>query len=148
MRSRLSALHGWSIGALSAVLLASSGAPARATDQLYRQLGGQQGIARITSGAMTLYFTDPRLSRDFDNINRAWLQPRFESFICAVSGGPCVYKGRSMAASHRGLHIKEARFDAVVEDLQTAMDQAHVPFWTQNKLLAILAPMERDIVAH
>ena len=125
----------------------SLGAPAaQAGATLYDQLGGQDGVARIADGAMTLYFSDPRLARDFDNINRSWLQPHFAMFLCRVSGGPCVYKGRSMAASHKGLHITEARFNAVAEDLQIAMDRAGVPFRTQNRLLAKLAPMERDIV--
>ncbi len=120
--------------------------PADAEPTLYDQLGGQGGVARIVSRAMDLYFTDPRLAHDFDNINRSWLEPRFNSFFCQVTNGPCVYKGRSMAASHHGLHIDQARFDAVVEDLQTAMGQAGVPFGTQNRLLARLAPMERVIV--
>ena len=32
------------------------------------------------------------------------------------------------------------------EDLQKAMDKNHVPFSSQNKLLAALAPQHRDIV--
>jgi hemoglobin len=120
--------------------------PASAEPTLYDQLGGHDGIARIVHNAMDLYFTDPRLTHDFDNINRDWLEPRFNTFFCHITDGPCVYKGRSMAASHHGLHINEARFNAVVEDMQTALDQAGVPFRTQNRLLARLAPMERVIV--
>ena len=120
--------------------------PARASMSLYEQLGGSQGISRIVGNALTLYFTDPRLRDDFDNINRSWLQPRFETFLCHVTDGPCAYKGRSMAASHKGLHITQARFNAVVEDLEAAMDRAGIPFRTQNRLLARLAPMEHDIV--
>ncbi len=131
---------------LFALLGIAASMPVTARATLYDQLGGHDGVARITDAAMTLYFTDPRLRRDFDNINRDWLQPHFATFLCHVSDGPCSYKGRSMAASHKGLHIDQARFDAVVEDLQTAMDRAGVPFRTQNRLLARLAPMERDIV--
>ncbi len=120
--------------------------PAAARPTLYDQLGGRDGVARITDAAMTLYFTDPRLRSDFDNVNRDWLQPHFATFLCHVTDGPCLYKGRSMAASHKGLHIDQARFNAVVEDLQAAMDRAGVPFRLQNRLLARLAPMERDIV--
>ncbi|WP_428390787.1 group I truncated hemoglobin [Lichenicoccus sp.] len=129
---------------LAALLGTTTSAMAR--DTLYDDLGAHRGIARITDAAMTLYFTDPRLHADFDNINRSFLEPHFVSFLCALTGGPCVYKGRSMAASHKGLHIDQARFNAVVEDLQTAMDRTGIPFWTQNRLLARLAPMERDIV--
>jgi hemoglobin len=130
------------------VLLLAGAIPgsAWAAPTLYDELGGHDGLSRIVDRALTLYFTDPRLHDDFDNINRAWLQPRFFAFFCQVTDGPCVYKGRSMAKSHKGLHIDQARFDAVVEDLQTAMDQSGVPFRMQNRLLARLAPMERAIV--
>jgi len=117
-----------------------------ATDRLFEQLGGQPGIAKIASNALDLYFTDPRLANDFDNINRDFLQPRFTAYLCRIAGGPCIYKGHSMKRSHKGLAITQARFNAVVEDLQTAMDRAGVPFHVQNRFLARLAPLERDIV--
>ena len=129
--------------ALLAIALSS---PARAADTLYSQLGEQAGIARIVDGAVALYMTDPRIKDDFDNINPDHLRRRITSFICQLVGGPCAYKGRSMAASHKGLHVHEAEFDAVAEDLQTAMEQAGIPYRTQNRLMALLAPMERDIV--
>jgi hemoglobin len=128
------------------MLLAMFTGDARAEAALYNALGGQPGIARIASNALDLYFTDPRLAQDFDNINRDFIQPRFTAYLCRVAGGPCVYKGHSMKAAHKGLAIDDARFNAVVEDLQTAMDRAGVPFRLQNRLLARLAPMERDIV--
>ncbi len=132
---------------LGAAILGMLARPAScATTSLYDQLGAGAGVHRIVSAALARYYTDPRLHDDFDNINQTWLQPRFETFICHVTDGPCQYKGRSMAASHRGLHIDQARFNAVVEDLQDAMDEAGVSFRLQNRLLARLAPMERDIV--
>jgi hemoglobin len=126
------------------LLLAWPGA--RAEDALFADLGGEKGIAQIASNALDLYFTDPRLAHDFDNINRPFLQPRFTAYLCRIAGGPCIYKGHSMKQSHQALAITEARFNVVVEDLQLAMDRAGVPFHVQNRLLARLAPLERDIV--
>nr|WP_321985597.1 group 1 truncated hemoglobin [uncultured Lichenicoccus sp.] len=132
---------------LTAILLGcTAGTPARCANSLYDQLGAAPGVHRIVDATLRRYYADPRLHDDFDNINQVWLQPRFETFICHVTDGPCQYRGRSMAASHRGLHITQARFNAVVEDLQDGMDDAGVPFRLQNRLLARLAPMERDIV--
>jgi len=42
--------------------------------------------------------------------------------------------------------IGRANLDALVEVLQQAMDAQVIPFNAQNKLLAQLAPMHRDIV--
>jgi hemoglobin len=51
-----------------------------------------------------------------------------------------------MSQAHKGLHLTNADFNALVEDLQSGMDKAGVPFATQNRLLARLAPMHRDVV--
>jgi len=47
---------------------------------------------------------------------------------------------------HEGFDIDRASFNALVEVLQEAMDAQGIPFSAQNKLLAQLAPMHRDIV--
>lgn len=52
-----------------------------------------------------------------------------------------------MKAAHADLNLAPRHFNALVEDLQDAMDAEHVSFWTQNRLLALLAPMHRDVVA-
>jgi hemoglobin len=131
---------------VAAFLLLMSWQTLHATDQLFTELGGEAGIARIASNALDLYFTDPRLAKDFDNINRSFLQPRFTAYLCRIAGGPCIYKGHTMKRAHQDLAITEARFNFVVEDLELAMDRAGVPYHVQNRFLARLAPMERDIV--
>ena len=128
------------------LVLAAPVLPAAAADTLYDQLGGQPGVARIVRNAVELYMTDDRIKADFDNINLDRLRSRLTDQICHLAGGPCVYRGRSMAASHAGLDATQAKFNAVAEDMQTAMEQAGVPYWTQNRLMALLAPMQRDIV--
>jgi hemoglobin len=44
------------------------------------------------------------------------------------------------------LKVNRAQFNALVENLQDAMAKNDVPSRTQNRLLALLAPMHRDIV--
>ncbi len=130
----------------SLVLLSAAARPGHADDTLYARLGGKAGIDRLSGHMVSLYMNDPRLHAYFDNINPDWLAARFVVFLCNVTDGGCPYHGRSMAATHRGLHVDEAAFDATVEDLQQAMRDQGIPFWTQNRLLARLAPMERAIV--
>ena len=130
---------------LPMLLLAAMSLPA-AAGTLYDELGGQPGIMVIVGKATALYLTDDRIKADFDNINPDRLRSRLADLLCQLAGGPCRYRGRSMAASHNGLHVTQAKFNAVAEDLQTAMAQAGIPYWTQNRMLALLAPMQRDIV--
>jgi hemoglobin len=66
--------------------------------------------------------------------------------LCQLSGGPCRYTGRDMRSAHQKLQITTAQFNALAEDLYLALGHSGVPYRLQNKLMAKLAPMKRDIV--
>jgi len=51
-----------------------------------------------------------------------------------------------MKSGHADLGITKADFNALVEVLQTSMDAKGITFRSQNQLLALLAPMHRDII--
>lgn len=123
-------------------------APARAAgdDALYRDLGGRPGIQRIVDGLVTRVTADPRIAAFFAKANLEHLRESLSAQVCAVSGGPCAYEGPSMAVAHQDMEIRKGHFNALVEDLQQSMDAQGVPFAVQNRLLARLAPMHRDIV--
>ncbi len=132
---------------LPALLLAAwSGRPALADETLYQSLGGQAGVVHIVNESVALLLADDRVKDDFDNINLDRLRSRLTDQICQLAGGPCVYKGRSMKASHAGLDLTQAKFNAVAEDVQTAMEHVGISYRTQNRLMALLAPMQRDVV--
>ncbi len=131
--------------ALLMLAVAPAAVPARA-DTLYDRLGGQAGVAMISRNAVALYTTDARIKADFDNTNLERLRSHLADQLCQLAGGPCIYRGRSMAASHAGLEMTQAKFNAVAEGMQAAMEQAGVSYWTQNRMMALLAPMQRDIV--
>ena len=50
-----------------------------------------------------------------------------------------------MKTTHKDLGIQTADMAALVEALQRAMDKERIPFAAQNRFLAKLAPMKRDI---
>lgn len=128
---------------LAATLLAP---PARA-GTLYDELGERAGLARIVDGMLRRALLDPRIKETFDEANIERLQGLLVLQFCVVTGGPCRYPGRDMKAAHADLNLSPRHFNAMVETLQDAMDAEGVPFRTQNRLLALLAPMHRDIVA-
>ena len=135
----------WRAG-LMVVLTTMASQGAHAEDDLYARLGGQAGIDRIVEGAMGLFLADPRVKADFEDTDPGRLKSRLANQLCHLAGGPCAAGSRSMAESHAALHVDRARFNAVAEDLQQAMEDAGIPYWTQNRLMALLAPMQRDIV--
>lgn len=128
------------------VVLVTLAAPARAQDTLYADLGGQAGIDRIVDLSVDYYLTDDRIKATFEESNIDRVRAQLKDQFCQIAGGPCVYKGHSMEAAHKGLKLTNADFNALVEDLQMAMDKVGVSFPVQNRLLARLAPMQRHVV--
>jgi hemoglobin len=132
---------------LIAVLLLGAGPAFAENDTLFADMGGQAGIDRIVDASVDNYLADPRISAIFDESNIDRLRAEFKVQFCQVAGGGCAYKGHDMTAAHKGLHLTNANFNAVVEDLQLAMDKVGTPFATQNRFLARLAPMQHQVVS-
>ncbi|PKQ06560.1 MAG: group 1 truncated hemoglobin [Alphaproteobacteria bacterium HGW-Alphaproteobacteria-11] len=129
-----------------AVMVNFRPAPALAGDTLYTALGGNEGIVRLVDKATEEFLADPRISNTFADTNIARFKEKLAEQFCELSGGPCVYSGQDMHAAHKGLKLRSRDFSALVENLQVAMGKCDIPFSTQNKLLALLAPMHRDVV--
>ena len=125
---------------------AASALAAPADDALFRALGGQSGIDGIVDDFVPRLVADPRMSEFFKKTDQAHLKQMLSQQFCVVSGGPCAYTGKSMRDAHENIDVSKGDFNALVEVLQASMDAQHVPFSTQNRLLARLAPMHRDIV--
>ena len=129
-----------------AATVVSGTAPMPADDKLYQDLGGRDAIQRFTDDFYDSTLQDPRIARFFDGINMKHLKRVLADYFCVVAGGPCVYDGVSMKDSHAHLGIGKGDFNTLVEHLQRAMDRAGVPFATQNRLLARMAYLHRDII--
>lgn len=113
---------------------------------LYEAFNGKAGIARIVDDLVDGMASDPRTEKVVKASDFIRLRRTLKEQICYLTGGPCDYTGRTMTASHADHGITTLEFNAVVEILQQAMAAEGVPFRAQNKLLAKLAPMHRDIV--
>jgi hemoglobin len=115
-------------------------------DSLYRALGEQEGIGKVVDAALVEIHNDKRIAFFFEKTDLADLRRLLVEQICAATGGPCTYSGRTMEESHSGLNIKDADFDAFVEDLVRAMDREKVPKDLQKQLLGLLGPMRPEVV--
>jgi len=115
-------------------------------DQLYRDLGQQAGIERLIDGLLDNIARDDRIFPKFRDANIDRLRGKLIEKFCSLSGGPCEYTGASLSQAHGGLHITEAEFNALVEDLIDAMESQHIAVSTQNRLLAVLAPLRPQIL--
>lgn len=108
--------------------------------------GGKEGLTKIMDDFMIGLLADKRTAAFFKDADQARVKAQLVDQFCEILNGGCVYKGAKMKPMHRELGINRENFNALVEQLQLAMDKHNVPFRAQNKLLAVLAPMHRDIV--
>jgi hemoglobin len=92
---------------------------------------------------------DPSLVPFLGGINAvegARIRQHFVDFICARTGGPCLYNGRDMKSTHEGLPITGAHFASLMRHIGAALEQQGVPAKERRELLALLEPLRDTIV--
>ena len=124
----------------------TAAAPAAAPAGLYAALGEKAGIDRLADDFVERLLRHPRIGPQFKDTKPAAFKESLAEQFCVLSGGPCSYQGADMREVHADLDINKGDFNALVEVLQRAMDAQGIPFSQQNRLLALLAPMHRDII--
>lgn len=110
------------------------------------QFGGEPGLTRLMDTFMAGLLADEKMGPFFANADQVRVKRQLVEQFCVILGGDCTYTGRDMKSSHAGMGVDRADFNRLVEVLQVAMNQHDVPFSAQNKLLAKLAPMHREVV--
>lgn len=125
---------------------ANAGARAFEGDAMWRAFGGRDGVDRIVEGFVARNLADPRIGDIFKGQDTVRLRRVLKEQFCHLLGGGCDYSGRAMREAHRNLGLQGADMGALVENLQWAMGREGVSFRAQNRFLAKLAPMKRDVV--
>jgi hemoglobin len=126
-------------------LLAAAGI-AQAEQTLYEQIGGEPKMRGIAEEFTRILLADDRTNFTFAETDTEKFTQLFYEQLSEVTGGPVKYTGRSMRESHDHLNITDEMFNALVEDLYIAFERNDVPYRLQNKVMAVFAPMHRDIV--
>jgi hemoglobin len=121
----------------------SDTAPSRS---LYERLGGKSAITAVVDTFVARVAADARINKKFARSNIPRVKTMIVEQVCAQTGGPCTYTGRSMKEAHRNMRVTEGEFNALVEDLVAALNAFNVPKREQDELLAALGTMKGDIV--
>ena len=117
-----------------------------AEKSLYDRLGGKPAITVVVDDFVGRVAADTRINGKFATTDIPRLKMLLVEQICQASGGPCTYTGRSMKATHAGMGVSSAEFDALVGDLVATLNKFKVPEREKNELLGALGPMKGDIV--
>ncbi len=129
-----------------AVAEANAGAAPFLGAEMIEAFHGIEGVNRIVDGLLHRSVADPRIAEIFAATDMVRLRRTLKEQFCYILNGGCAYTGRSMQDAHDDIGLQPADMGALVEHLQAAMDAEGVPFRTQNRFLARLAPMRREVV--
>jgi hemoglobin len=141
MASRIRGLWGALLLGCAVAAYAGAGGPT-----LFERIGGEAKL-RATAHEFTLIIlSDDRINFTFAETDLKKFEQLIYEQLCNLTKGGCKYTGRDMYTAHAKLNINHAEFNALAEDLYEAFDRVHVPYRVQNEVVAMLAPMERDVV--
>lgn len=131
---------------ISIIALTTTVAAQAAEGTLYDALGGKDAIKVVVDDFVNIVAADARINFQFGNTDIAHLKEMLVDQVCMATGGPCEYRGGDMKTVHVNMNITNAQFNALTECLYSALKNNGVPYSMQNDLIAMLAPMQRDIV--
>jgi hemoglobin len=116
---------------------------------LYKRLGGYDALAAVTDDFIGRLVTDKQLSRFFSGVSvdsKKRIRQLVLDQLCAATGGPCIYIGRSMRTVHEGLGITEDDWKIAVKLLTDSLDKFKVGKAEKDDLLKALGSLKPDIV--
>lgn len=125
---------------------ATAAADTSAPRTLYDRLGGKDAITAVVDSFVAIAAKDNRINKKFARSDVGRVKTMLVDQVCAATGGPCTYTGRSMKDAHRNMGVTEGEFDALVEDLVASLNAYNVAKPEQDELLSALATMKGDIV--
>ena len=113
------------------------------TKTLFEKLGGTDGIAAIVDDVVENHMNNPAISARFlpyknEPERLAVIKQHTIDFFSAGSGGPAVYNGREMEATHTGMNISEAEYMHTMDDIMLALEKHQIDEESKKEVLAIL----------
>ena len=119
---------------------------------LYERLGGVYAIAAVVDSLIDRVMDDARLNANplvkeaHFKVPKAGFKYLVTEQVCAATGGPQSYTGRSMADSHAHLNIQKPEWDAFIDDVKITLASFQVAAADQAELLGIIESTYPDIV--
>lgn len=126
---------------------------------LYERLGGAFAIAAVVDHFSDQVMKNKISGKGSKNLAlREWHTHEYKGrlqglkfmrtlWLCAASGGPFEYSGKSMKEAHHGFHIASEEFDAVAAQLGRSLDHFKVPKREKDEVLAAFMKQKPDVTA-
>ena len=134
---------------ISAFAQNTNGATETKEKTLYERLGGYDALAAVSDDFITRLAANKLLGRfvvGLSDDSKKKLRQHFVEFLCNAAGGSCVYMGRDMKTSHKGLGITEEDWKESVKLLVETLDKFKVPEKEKGEVLTAVGSLKKDIV--
>jgi hemoglobin len=117
------------------------------TASLFERLGGSEGCTRIAGDLVDIHLANPRIAPRYAGKDVEGMKNGAATFLITGTGGPSVYEGQNMLATHRGMNICGDEFLAVLDDALEALERNGVGQREKEEMLFVLYSMKPEIVA-
>ena len=116
------------------------------SELLYDRLGGTEGITAIANDVIDNHLANPSIMKRFAASDAIALKNAAATFFITGTGGPDVYKGRDMVATHKGMNISAVEFMAVLDDALAALEKNKIGQREQEEVLFVLYSMRTQVM--
>ncbi len=130
--------------------MCSENADAMATRQaeksLYERLGGEEKIHEIIREVVRLHLENSDIAYLLDGVDTDHLAHSVALFIISGTGGPSVYEGPSLTASHAHMKLTNADFMAAGGDVVQAMKNLEYGENEINEMVCAFVSLRDQVV--
>ena len=119
---------------------------------LYERLGGLAPLSVIVSDFVDIIVNDvvlnsnPAVGNARNQVPAPYLKYHVTAMVCQSSGGPCVYHGREIKASHAHLGITELEWGRMTALFSEVLVANKVPKKERQELLKMVNSVKAEIV--
>lgn len=116
------------------------------TASLYERLGGTEGITKFTSDLVDFHLANKTIGSYFADKDVDKMKHGAATFVISGTGGPNVYEGKDMVATHKGMNISPEAFMAALDDTLLALEKNNIGQREQEEVLFILYSMRKEVM--
>ena len=116
------------------------------TSSLYERIGGEAAVDAAVDLFYRKVLTDDRISHYFDSVDMDRQRSKQKAFLTFAFGGPNAYSGKDMRAAHGKMHLTEADFNAVMENLGATLKELNVPDELIGEAAGIAMSVKDDVL--
>lgn len=119
---------------------------------LFESLGGTEGITSIVDDVVEAHMNNSSISARFLPYKEqpeklVVIKKHTVDFFSAGSGGPIIYTGRNMPATHKGMNISPAEYMYAIDDIMEVLEEHKIDEDSKKEVLAILWSLKEMIIS-